>query len=402
MVQYIFIYENIIVGGAELLLRRLSGLCVKKGFEVKVLCRTIDESMLKEFKEASVEVKCIARWNDNKELINCFDRDKEVRIMVFLWDDFVRMYSLNRKNMKTIFYVVHYQGLAVGATCRYPLAKKLIKRAAAKCIYKLLDFGNILCMDNETVMYTANYFADGILDKQERYKILRLPLDIFPVKDEVCEKRADSKAMNILSIARADFPFKAYMFGLVDFMAELEKKGEDNVHLNIISYGEGIEELKSKIDAQSEWVRSKITLIGKTPFEELDKYFDQAKLYIGMGTTILDAAQRKIIAAPVVAYTYQLLTDNFFYENYQLVLDSGKNNMIELYNYVKNLGKEEYTEVGNRSRELVIYNHSIDKNMDRIEQNFDAMKSNRFILGIFIFHCMNKIYITLRRILGKL
>lgn len=161
--------------------------------------------------------------------------------------------------------------------------------------------------------------------------------------------------------------------------------------MDIVSYGSDIDILKRKIDSLSEKSKEIISLHGKTDFEELDEYFNKAKLYIGMGTTILDASQRGIISIPVVSYTEELIADKFFHENDEtLTLEaSDSNNILKLYDAIKRLNYREYLELSQMTRMLAIEKHSVEKVTEKFVNNFVNMKYNKFSFIIFLLRQMD-------------
>lgn len=383
MSEYVFFYKDIILGGCELLIEKIGRTILEKGSRVRICCKSIDDSMAEKFKKSRIEVHQLFNWNSNKEIISWINEDCEV--VTFFWDDFVRLYSLKKNRKKTILYAVHFQTLAIGANCRYFALKNLIKKVAVGCVHKFLLSNNILCMDEQTVRYTQNYFKNKVLDNNSIYRIVRIPIHIENVEEKNLENRAKNPALNILTIARADFPFKGYLLGLINFIEGLKDKS--NLHLDIVSYGSDIDRLKKHIDATSEDTKRIISLHGRTDYEELRQYYNKAKLYIGMGTTILDASQQGIISIPVVPYTDELIADKFFHEDYKALAvdDVVTNNMIKLFNYVRSLGYEKYLELSEKTRNEVIENYSVEKTVKDLLNNFEEISYDKFCLSIFIF-----------------
>lgn len=402
MIEYIFFYRDIIVGGCELLIEKVSRQIVTQGVSAKILCKTIDEEMHKRFEQSGVEIHQLKDWDSNKELRSYISTDHEVRMITFFWEDFVRVYRIKKRGMKTVLYAIHFQALTVGANCRFPLLKKVLKVIGAKSIYKLLTSKKILCMDEQTVQYTQNYFKDKFLNDTSIYKIVRIPINLTDVSEDQLRKRAGSFDFNILSIARADFPFKGYLLGLIDFVERLEDK--NNLHLDIVSYGSDIDKLRNKIDALDAETQKIITLHGKTDYDALDQYYDRAKLYIGMGTTVLDAAQRGIISVPAVPYTEELVVDKFFHDDYRvLAVEEGDmpDHILNLWEAVRGLSSKEYFELSKRSRSVVINNYGTDKTTQMISSNFDKTIDDKFDLKIFIFKCISVIQYILYKGCGK-
>lgn len=343
----------------------------------------------------AVLINKVQDWNEARKAIKNYDDNDEVRVIVLLWEDLIWFSSINKKNVKVILWVAHFFGLRVGETCRYRVAKWMIKNMAYSCIKRLLKLENIVCFDEMSVSYTIEYYKKL---KKEQFKIIRLPIKKCNIKEEILKLRSESNEMNILTISRADFPFKGYLIGLIEFVKVLVEDGED-VKLTIISYGEGIDVLKEKIAECDVNVRNRISLLGKTDYGELERYYQNVKLYIGMDTTIIDAAQRGIISIPVVADTYELSADSFYHEDgleVRKTLDT-KNNIKKLYDKVKNLSPKEYYKLAQKSREIVIENFSVEKNVGEFLSLFEKVKGNKFAVDIWGFYLLYYSILKLRK-----
>lgn len=55
-----------------------------------------------------------------------------------------------------------------------------------------------------------------------------------------------------------------------------------------------------------------IELLGPIDYIELDKYILKSDLYVGIGTTVLEAIKNGIPAIPVRDFSYECLTSGFF------------------------------------------------------------------------------------------
>ena len=396
MSEYIFFYKDVILGGCEILIEKIGKAIVKKGIHVRLCCKSIDSSMAESFKKAGIEIYQLINWSSNKEIIGWLNEDCE--IVTFFWEDFVRLYSLSKNRKKTILYAVHFQTLTVGAGCRYFIAKNIIKKIAVGCVHKFLLSNNIVCMDEQTVQHTQNYFRNKALDNNLIYRIVRIPVQIENIKEEELENRAKGAVLNVLTIARADFPFKGYLLGLINFFENLKDKS--NLHLDIVSYGPDIDSLKKQIDKVGEDTRRLISLHGRTDYEELRMYYNNAKLYIGMGTTILDASQQGIVSIPVVPYTDALIADKFFHEDYKrlAVEDVDINNSARLFNYIRSLDYEKYLELSKKTRNEVIENYSVEKTVNDLLNNFEEISYDKFCSSIFLFKVISIIQYSMQKI----
>lgn len=396
MIKYILPYENIATGGAELLIGMIAKYIKKNSNEdVIILCKTIDNNMEKYFEQNSIEIVKVAYWTKARVNVKGYDKNSEIRIIVLMWEDLMLFSSIKQKNIKVILWMAHFQGLRIGETCRFKIGRSIIKRIALGSIIRLLKTSNIVCLDEMGVLCTEEYFGTRI--NRNSFKIIRMPIEIVDIDNEIMKKRSDMCEMNILTIARADFPFKGYLLGLVDFVERLEKRGE-NFFLTIISYGSGIRVLEERISQCSNDTRNRITLLGKTDYTDLEKYYLKTKLYIGMDTTIIDAAQRGIISIPVAADTYELICDKFYHEDaVQLRKDKAINNNIEtLFNTVKNMNDDEYYSLSLKSRQMVIHNFSSNVNVGNFLKIFNGAKENRVYLDVLFFSYLYRIILTMR------
>ena len=77
-----------------------------------------------------------------------------------------------------------------------------------------------------------------------------------------------------------------------------------------------IKKIISKLPLETQ---KNIYIEGIVPYEKLEYYFEDADIYIGMGTTVLDACNHMVPALTVCSYTYEFLTIGFFYENPQIL-----------------------------------------------------------------------------------
>ena len=77
-----------------------------------------------------------------------------------------------------------------------------------------------------------------------------------------------------MTIARAEFPFKGYILGLLDWFAS----SDSNIRLTIVSYGPDEKKIADRIDSFDEIVKKRITLVGKTDYGQLEKYYKTADL----------------------------------------------------------------------------------------------------------------------------
>ncbi|MEL7660871.1 hypothetical protein [Acetobacterium wieringae] len=384
MEYYIFSYKNVVIGGCELLIERFSKRLKELNKNVALLCNTIEPQMCERFKKSNIRVDILDAWN--KEAVACYlsqFTDADVIAVTFFWKDYL-LFQITNGNTKTLFYAVHYQSLCL-AKKRSNFAGEITKKLAAKCIKSMTKRGCLLCMDEQTKEYTKNYYKF----KSFNPSILRISVVPAEIEDSLLHDRATQKEFNILAIARADFPFKGYLLGLLDWISEHEF--DDDLSFTIISYGAGENILREKIASLDKIKQRRIILIGKTDYDKLNSFYNKAKLYIGMGTTVIDAAQKGIIAIPVLPYTEKLVVGDFFYNDYRVLALDNLNDVQfkERIETVKRLSPDEYYSFEKLSRKLVVDNYSNNQIVDNLINHIKQIEVNK--THVFL-RCLELIY----------
>ena len=150
---------------------------------------------------------------------------------------------------------------------------------------------------------------------------------------------------------------------------------------------------QKKINDLDENVKKRISFIGKTDYTELELYYQSTDLYVGMGTTVLDAALRGIISIPVRAYTLELITDKYLHEDYSKVaLDEGTiSKFDELYEGFKLLDSNEKRKLSAISRECVINNYSTATIVDKLIELLKNANHNQSTVGLDMVHMYHEI-----------
>lgn len=370
---YFFMYKRIILGGCELLIEKLARQLKNQNNTVGIACCQIDDAMRKRYSLAEIEVHKVNKWSKDTVKELDINQEQEVRFITFFWQDFTTFYNCI-ENAKTMLYAVNIKALCIGIYDKN-CTKTIFKRLSKKTIYDLSSNGNMICIDEETIRYTQNYYLDTSLD----IEIARVPEDIQPFDPHVIKEKFNQNSFNILTIARAEFPTKGYILGLIDWF-----KRDDipsNVTLTIISYGNGINFLLQAISSIPEAKQKNIRLVGKTDYNELQKYFTDAKLYVGMGTTILDAAQAGVISIPVKPFTYNLFAVHTFEQDYRTIgVDKNlnlENRFDELFKEIYSFSEQQYLEVAVNSRNAVIEHYSSEKIAAQLKNKFDMLPKDK-------------------------
>ncbi|MCR5755424.1 MAG: hypothetical protein K6G30_11525, partial [Acetatifactor sp.] len=173
------------------------------------------------------------------------------------------------------------------------------------------------------------------------------PIDIKPKDNFLDYIREGFDSQVILAAARAEFPFKGYLLGLVDEFEKI-KKVIPNAQMKIVSEGEDIEVLKGRIDQLEPVTKKGIELSGWITYEELIEEIIHCRVFVGMATGLLDASKNYRISIPVKHTTEKCVASSFFYEKPLMLAEQFKttenNRMYDLLMEALGQNFDEYKE----------------------------------------------------------
>lgn len=373
MISFCYFYESMDIGGCQLLIEKLALYTVRSAKPI-VLCKEIDDSIYLEMRNNSIEVVTLnENWDSDRALRKEIDRisrnSEKVNFTVFTWFDYVRISSLKNRNIAVLWYAIHENALRnVGISNNSRLLSSIRRRIFRNIIRNLIDKQNIVVMDEITLRNANDYYGFSDL----KPKIIRIPIDTEPNDFDLNASldRLKKKRKNLLGIARSEFPFKGYLIGMIKLIRE--DALPDDYCLTIVSYGEQYEILRNEFDKCSEEEKKRITIIGKTSYKDLKALFDDAYVYLGMGTTILDASKYGVISIPVIPYEDEVKGDHFFCDDYTSLIaeDGDKDTFIDLLKELDDKTEEQKKAMILKAKEIIDNYYSINKCFDLLEETF--------------------------------
>lgn len=162
-------------------------------------------------------------------------------------------------------------------------------------IRRSLKDDSILCMNREQ-----------ITEFRRNYGRLREPIFWpLPIEDPApAEFRRRPAYGRIVSIGRLD-PMKEYNLYMVDVIYRLRGKGFP-VTLEIYGDGSLTEEVKARVRARG--LAEVIQIKGRVPYSQLSRVLEEAYLFVGMGTSIIEASMCGVPGVVALAYDTEGLT----------------------------------------------------------------------------------------------
>jgi len=310
MKEIFVIFRSGISGGTATLSMRIGECLVCKGYEVIYICQIInDENNVRSMEDKGIKVY---QWKlkDAGRKLSEYYRDCKLNVLTYSLNEFIFIESLkNRINInKNVLYIVHHYGLVKGKDKKYIFIKS-INKFYLKIIETYLNNNNIIFMDQISINETEKFYKFKIHNAQDL--IFNLPIQVERLNLDKIEQKCKLETFNILTIARADFPFKGYIMGLIDDFRKLCTTYDD-IKLTIITFGKNEVEVHKKIKELPYTIQKKINIIGQTPYEKLNEYFEKTHIYLGMGTTLLDAVNQGVPSLAMQQYTYNNYSSGFF------------------------------------------------------------------------------------------
>ena len=400
-------FGNVNIGGSETLILRILKKILYKGIGVKLYCNKINENALNLFESNDVEVCVIGSGFYGSFLKELNDSDT---LMVFGIQSFMACNNYIRKkniNCQFFLYIVHPYTTILFRNKQ--ILNIVFGKEYRKIVQRGINNGIIAFMDEQCLNYAIKHMNLEISPDIQKECIIRLLLDNIANADfETIEKKAENRkdSFEILSVARADFPFKGYMRGLINQFSELKVR-YPNIKLNIVSARDDVYILKSWIEEKAAKGVHDITLHLNVPYDELKKHYKKAHLYVGMGTTILEAASYGTISIAVAPYTYECNADCYFHQKPNWVLtEIGEGNDIKpLIEKIILLEDNEYKIMGNKTIEVFNDTYNSEKIVAQII-NFNSNKNTidlGFVLSLYTLLYMGlfNLKVFLRRLICR-
>ncbi len=230
---------------------------------------------------------------------------------------------------------------------------------------------SIIFMDEDCLERAEQFYKQRI----DSSGIVRLGYEIEALDtNEIMQRRNDMQDFEVLSVSRFAFPFKGYQLGLIDAVPMLVER-YPRIKFTIIGCDEstnGDELFKKKYDGLDEFQKQKVKWIKKVAYSDLVKHYHTANLYIGMGSTVIEAAVHGVPSIVVAYNTTDLAPIGYFHEMDGLI---GRpfnkaikpKEIAELIDKVYNASQSEYERLQINTYDEYAKKYDIDKVMQALE-----------------------------------
>ena len=361
---YVIAREGVSGGTGTLSLRLLNELHLKGEHCAYFCCINNNPEMMNQLQ------RCV----DN--LVCNPDRSYKMHFQILAddYDSFVFLtYSLNEyleidkirrecnKIKRVIYYVVHGYAFKVIGTENQSTLKKWARHflniiSRRQLVKELIKNKSIVFMDVLSVEETSRSLKLDI----DRSLIYNIPFKMIDYDKNVWGELKHHTPFTIGTMCRFEFPMKGYVIGLINELPELLKKFD--IRVFIVGDGEGGDLFRQKISLLPDDAKEKVKYIKNIPYSEIDTFFSECDLYLGMGTTLLDASNHNVLSVPVEGYTYNLNVGALFLENTGWLCSKGETrNVADLLKELFGYSREEYNALVQEQYEKVKENYGIEK-----------------------------------------
>lgn len=321
-----------ILGGAELLMVSLACEFNTMNLDNIVLFSTASSDVCAELCEK--KIKHLQLKESLVDYIKQSRKNMDTFVIVAYFSEYIEYKYLFRRftNIKVIYYSMHSQGFLFGRPIP-SFFQIYFKNKLGSFIQSGINDHTIYFLDADTVKTTEQYYQR----KLKNYTILGIPHKFNDLRVEDIKSKLQRTPLFLITAARADFPFKGYIIGLIDHFCEMLIKGFD-INLIIVSKGPYEDEIISKIGNIHQSYRQKIKFYNGLSPELLVEQIRLSHIAVGMGTFLIDAAALGVISIAVLPNTRECLVSNhYFHEDLCITADEGK-----AYNCISKMIEDTY------------------------------------------------------------
>lgn len=358
-----------VYGGSQTLLLRMCTWLSDKGYNTAVLCAddSNTEIVAQLIKIGIKIIKCdVKNVGQITRIIKNFAEVEPIRAISFGWNNYIGLEMAKKKGgleFDNLIYCIHPNTFKRGLAFKNRFLKKYAKWTFGDMYKRMVNNKAVIMMDEVNLQQTHDYLE---IKESGNVQIVRLPMICkeSPKRDEIINDGYSNDV--IISAARAEFPMKGYLMGLIDDFEKL-KEEYPKLKLEIISAGDDLPTLRDRVEMSPN--RDSIILHGWMTYDKLGSVIRKGTVYIGMGTSVLDAALQYKPAIAVNFNTFNCYADDTI-SNLPEFIDTKDvnctNPAIDIIRDILNLNFEQYKEECIRSFFSVKKVYDIDINIEKI------------------------------------
>jgi hypothetical protein len=351
-------------GGSHTLMLRMCTWLKARDIRTGIFCdNRNNEGIAQELEKLGVEIFVLNIQDPKAVKSDLIKINDDVKIINFSWNfylDIERAKKVCGFSFDNLVYCIHAATFQKGSGFKSSFMKKY-SIAKYRSIFERMGKNNALIMMDEVCLRISQDFLG--LKLAEEPTILRLPMECLEMPDEkindIIKNGYASKLL--MTASRAEIPYKGYLLGLLDDYIVIKEKYPE-VRLSIISAGEDMWQIEEKIQNMPERYQKDIILHGWLDYESLKIELEKCMIFIGMGTSVLDAALKYKPSIPVKFYTTENIAASLLSDDVKNICaeETCTNKALPLLEKTLSFTEVEYREACYASFHSVKDNYDID------------------------------------------
>ncbi len=313
----IVIYDTLgAYGGSHTLMLRMAEWLHEKNIKLAIIGTSIRNyeivNMLKSINTNVIEGD-LSNSSKGYQIIKSLLEVEPIKVFCFSWNyylDVERIKQRYRVSFDNFVYCIHPETFKKGIGFRTKLMRDYSIKKYRAILEKMNRNGSLISVDEVNIKESEKYLR---CDLHGITPIVYLPMYCLEREDKEKIISEGYKSNIIMTAARADFPYKGYMVGLVDIFARLKKEYPE-MQMEYVTAGDDIQQLKDKIEELPNEISSSIRIHAWMAYEDLKAFMRTCRVYIGMGTTVFDAALQYKPSIVVKFGTMECISDHFVAE----------------------------------------------------------------------------------------
>jgi len=356
MLKFLIIKQGLGLGGTETLAVRMCNWLSAHGNQVYLLTECREEKVSHLIDEKVIHI----RYEKSFWKLTGASNAKELVLE-------------NKLEDSSIIYGYGPIELCVAASVgRYMKNTKIMTGVYHTNAYRKIKFNSLLnksvrklflSIPNDNILYMNSHVQqnhEGIFHREmQQTKIWPLPLSVPPILSRGNESNV------IVSVGNLKL-FKTYNFNMLPVIKGLLEKGYD---LRYHIYGDGPERARLQKKIHDLGLDQHVFLKGQIPYQDFHKVVENARVFVGLGTAVLEASAAGIPSLMAVSYSKEPVSFGFVqqvpdYNAGTPIKGYRYESLSDLLEYVIKLDRKNYDQLRREGYEYVKSSYGIDRIMD--------------------------------------
>lgn len=249
------------------------------------------------------------------------------------------------REFKHYYVVAHFTGSEYypDKYLKSKWAQKLVYNFWKKIVSRLVENDCLRGFSLHHLDSYETYYQIPISDKKKKLWPLFESEDAsFDMKNALQRCKERNEKFVITTCSRFEFPHKGYILGLLDAYKTIKAK-YPQAALRIIGFGDGEAEVREKVGQLPEKMRADVSLPGMVSPDELERYYKDSHVIVGLAGAVAVGAQSGIPALVVRHYCYACETYGYFDDAFKKTLSEDKGeDIVPFIEHCITMSQEEY------------------------------------------------------------